>query len=90
MGPIMPASDIFLSWTWACFIARSGPFFGAKNHASKNWTRQKQISGLAIHLIKTKQKQNLSFLTVYLLFKCHFVADKGNYPENSHIVFCPN
>ena len=55
--------------------------FAWKNSSSKQWTRQKQISGLALHLI-------------FLLYNCCVSVvlwlDKEDYPENSNVVFCPN
>ena len=47
--------------------------------------------------VKTKPKQGKSsffflffslFLAIYLLFKCYFVVDIGDFPENLHTV-CP-
>ena len=32
----------------------------------------------------------ISVFTVYMLFKCCFVARNGAYPENLHVLFCHN
>ena len=53
-----------------------------------------QISGKSLFWFSclTQPKQVFffnfsSFLNVYLLFKCRFVVDKWDFPENLHTVF---
>ena len=55
-----------------------------KQKSSKHWTRQKQMSGLVLHLIFCRFSPFNCCLGVVLSL------DKGNYPENWHSVFCPS
>ena len=53
-------------------------------HSCKHWTRQKQISDSARHLIFYRLSPFNCFLGVVLQL------DKGDYPEKSRVLFCPN
>ena len=58
--------------------------FGNNPLYNSTQLNQKQTSALALHLIFHRFSLFNCCLSVVLQF------DKGNYPENLHVVFCPN
>ena len=52
--------------------------------APDTWLTPKKISVLALHLVFHRFSPINCCLSVVLKL------DKGDYPENSHVVFCPN